>query len=385
MQQHVLLVVSGGIAAYKSAELTSRLIKAGYRVRVVMTESATRFIAPLTFRALTGQPVLTTCFEGEDPIPHISLADRADLMVVAPATASILARIAHGMGDDLAAAAILARKSPLLLVPAMNVRMYANPAVQRNLSLLREQGVLVMEPDTGRLACGTTGKGRFPDPSEIVFFIRTCLEYPLDLTGKRILVTAGACREAIDPMRVLTNRSTGRMGLAIARAAAIRGADVLLVHAWMDQPVPYYLPAIKTESSAEMHLVVSREAPGRDIIFMTAAVADYTVPHVAPQKIRKDRELHLELTRTIDILSELGKNKPAGQTLVGFAAESRDHDTSARSKLERKNLDFICVNDISVAGREQTQLKVITRDRDDSLTGDKFDVAHQILDRVTGR
>lgn len=357
----ILLCVSGGIAAYKAIDLASQLTKTGAEVKTIMTAGALQFIQAINFSAITHGSVHSSLFTDSDPIPHINLADWADLMLVAPATANVLAKAAHGISDDLLSATILAHDKPILFVPAMNVHMYENQATQANLDTLRERGHLILEPDSGMLACGYTGQGKFPPVDEILWAIKLYLDYKQDLKGIRVLLTAGACVESIDPMRCITNRSSGKMGLALARALYLRGAELTLIHAQMDSPAPYYLQkVIKAESAAELETAVNKHSKGQDWIIMCAAVSDFRPASKAADKIKKGQDLSLKLVQTTDILAGLGKKKTAKQLLIGFAAETRDLDANAKSKLERKNLDLIAVNHLDVAGQNETSLNAIT-------------------------
>ena len=351
-EKTVVLGVCGGIAAYKAVEVVSRLIKAGAKVHVIMTESATRFVTPLTFREISGQPVYTTMWE--EPklwnVEHIALAQRADLFVVAPATANMIGKLAHGIADDFLSTTVMATKAPILLAPAMNTNMYMNPATQANLATLRSRGFHVMEPASGILACGTEGVGRLPEPEDIVARIAFFFQTAGKLDGLRILVTAGGTREAIDPVRFIGNRSSGKMGYALAAAAAARGADVTLVSGPVALQAPEGVRLISVESAAQMRDVVMAEFSTTDIVIKAAAVADYRPENAAPQKIKKASDkLIINLTKNPDILAELGSQKTS-QILVGFAAETQDLAKHAMEKLRRKNLDMLVANDVTMAG-----------------------------------
>jgi len=292
----------------------------GAEVKTVMTAHACEFVSPITFKSITHQPVITKMFDAEADIEHISLADWADLVVIAPATANIIGKTASGIADDLLSTTIMATTAPVLFVPAMNIHMYENPIVQGNILKLSSLGYFFMEPEFGILACGYEGKGRYPENEEIIFHIATYLKYKKDLQGRNVLVTAGASREEIDPMRFITNYSTGKMGLALARAAHIRGANVKFIHSSISVKAPEYLDSIKAVSAKKMYDKVTQEYASSDITFMTAAVADYTPTKPSKQKIKKSDNLILELMRTTDILKELGEKKDDKQILVGFAA-----------------------------------------------------------------
>ncbi len=380
----ILLCVTGGIAAYKAVDLASRLTKAGAIVKVILTKNACEFINPLTFKAITHQSVSVELFNLEVPIEHISLADWADIVVIAPATANIIGKVASGIADDLLSTTIMATSSPVLFVPAMNVKMYQNPITQANISKLMDYGYFFMEPEKGLLACGYEGKGRFPKVEEIVFYIKSYLKYKCDFLNKKILVTAGACQEAIDPMRFITNYSSGKMGLAIARAAHIRGAKVYLIYADIDIEIPYYLSdsSKKTLSAEKMYFAVTEAFANIDITFMSAAVADYKVENINKEKMKKKGDLTLKLVRTKDILAEIGKRKSESQLLIGFAAESENIKENAYKKLVKKNLNFIAANNISVSGKDNTKIHFISKETEDELNGDKFEVANSMLDIV---
>jgi phosphopantothenoylcysteine decarboxylase/phosphopantothenate--cysteine ligase len=378
----ILLCVTGGIAAYKAANLASRLTQMKAEVRTIMTANACKLISPLTFKSITHQKVATEMFDQSADIEHISLADWADLLVIAPATANIIGKVAVGIADDLLSTTIMATKAPVCFVPAMNVNMYQNPIVQTNIKKLQKYGYYFMEPESGMLACGYEGKGRFPAVEEIVYFAATKLYYRNDLKNISVLITAGANREAIDPMRYISNQSSGKMGLAIARAAYYRGADVTMIHGAVSEQIPYCLKTISTISAAEMHQAVIAEFPKNEIIIKAAAVADWTPSHPQNQKIKKNENLELELVRTKDILTELGSLKKQHQFLVGFAAESEDISSNARTKLQKKNLDLVIANDIKTAAQDQTEVIVMDKDQEYQICGTKFEVAHKILDEI---
>ncbi len=387
MNKKILLCVSGGIAAYKAIDLASRLHKAGFEVRTVLTDNARRFVGEINFAAITQGSVHSSLFEDADPIPHVSLADWADLIVVAPATANILAKASQGIADDLLSATLLACKKAALVVPAMNVNMYENPATQANLRALRERGHHILEPLTGLLACGYEGKGKYPPNQEIIHSIRCYLSYPEDLHGTSVLVTAGATTEPIDPMRLITNRSSGKMGLAIARAFALRGAQVTLVHGLMDENPPYYLhQAIFAPTVQLMHDAVIKAAKSCQIIVKCAAVSDFKPLKAVSHKIKKGGSLNLELVSTPDILAKLGTQKTKKQKLIGFAAETDNLIANAREKLQRKNLDLICVNHLDTVGSDQTTLSLVSagkQSKPEQLSGEKFEVALMLVDRIT--
>lgn len=345
----IVLGVTGGIAAYKAVELTSRLRKAGAEVYVIMTRAAQDFVTELTFREISGQAVVTSMW---DKVPthnveHIALANLADLLLVAPATANFLAKAAAGLADDMLTTTLLATKAPVFLAPAMNTNMYENPVTQKNLRELAARGFHIIEPASGHLACGVTGKGRLPEPVDIARQVEAFFAKARDLLGRKVLVTAGGTREPLDPVRYLGNRSTGRMGYAIAQEAAARGADVVLVSAPSALPVPPGVRCVHVETAREMREAVLREFDDADVVIKAAAVADYRPKIVAKNKIKKSEgEFTLVLERNPDILLELGQKKRQ-QVLVGFAAETTKLEEYARGKLAKKNLDFIVANDVS--------------------------------------
>lgn len=385
----ILLCVSGGIAAYKAIDLASMLQKQGYQIRTILTDGAREFVSPINFSAITHGSVHTSLFEDSDPIPHINLADWADLLIVAPATANIIAKAAHGLSDDLLSATLLAHTKPVLWIPAMNVNMYANPATQDNLGILKKRGHFVLEPMTGMLACGYEGKGKYPPNEEVLYAIRQYLCYGKDLIGKRILLTAGASIEAIDPMRSITNRSSGKMGLALARAFALRGADVTLVYASVMGTIPYYLKeAIYAPSVMEMYEAVMQRKNDADWIVKCAAVSDYKPRETATNKIKKDdspeaKDLTIVLSPTIDILKALGQDKGRDQLLIGFAAETENLDENATLKLQKKNLDMIVVNHLQNAGSDDNSIRMHWKNgHSETHSGDKFALANLIIDQI---
>lgn len=349
----ILLGVTGGIAAYKAAALASALVKQHAAVEVVMTENATKFVTPLTFEQLTGQRTMVDTFDRNfsHQVEHISLAQRTDLVIVAPATANVCAKLAHGLADDMLTTTILACKCPKLIAPAMNTNMYENPVTQDNLEILRRYGWDVIEPTSGRLACGAVGKGKMPEPEDLVQHILRYLAMPQDLAGKKVLVTAGPTQEALDPVRYLTNHSTGKMGYAIARMAMLRGAEVTLVSGPVSIAPPPFVRVVPVTSAADMFAAVKGNAPDADFIFKAAAVADYTPLHYADDKIKKmEGDMAIPLQRTQDILKYLGEHKREGQIICGFSMETRDMLENSQAKLVKKNVDMICANNLKVAG-----------------------------------
>ncbi len=345
----VLLGVTGGIAAYKSVDIARRLRQQGYCVKVVMTESAAKLVTPLTFSTITGEPVGTSLFEGNDTsIYHISLAQEADLALVAPATANILAKMARGIADDLLSTTLLATLAPIVVAPAMNEVMYRHPATQENLEILRARGVTVVGPGTGGLACLEVGEGRMVEPEELVAVAVAVLQAPVDLAGRKIMVTAGGTREPLDAVRFIGNRSSGKMGYAVAGEATRRGAEVLLISAPVSLEPPAGVEIVQVQTSRDMAEQVIRRAPEFDAVVMAAAVADFRPVNPRDGKIKKEAaSLRVELERTEDILERLGELKKRGQVLVGFSAETENLIENSRRKLEAKNLDLIVANDVS--------------------------------------
>lgn len=389
--RNVLVGVSGGIAAYKAAELIRLLAKEGANVRVVMTENATQFITPLTLQTLSGNPVLTRTFDlaSGAEIKHVAWADEAHVVVLAPATANLLAKAAHGIADDLLTSMLLVVRCPVVVAPAMNMHMWTHPIVQANLVRLRDAlGWRVVEPVEGMLACGYEGQGKLAAPETIADAVVRALR-PADLQGRRILITAGPTREHLDPVRFISNPSTGKMGIALAAAAAERGAEVTLVLGPTEIPVPSGIASVvRVESAQEMYEAAQRAFAQADVFLAAAAVADQRPVHQAPQKVKKGPEDELvQLTRTPDILYELSKRKE-GRVLVGFAAETENIIEHAREKLVRKACDFIVANDVtepgSGFGSTTNHAIIVTADGVERLpTLDKRELAHQILDRVT--
>jgi phosphopantothenoylcysteine decarboxylase/phosphopantothenate--cysteine ligase len=349
----VLLGVTGGIAAYKAAALASALVKLHAAVEVVMTKNATQFITPLTFEELTGRRVMVDTFDRNfsHQVEHISLAQRTDLMIVAPATANVCAKLAHGLADDMLTTTALACTCPKLIAPAMNTNMYESPVTQDNLDHLRHYGWDVIEPASGRLACGAVGKGKLPEPEELVQHILRHLAFPHDLACKRILVTAGPTQESLDPVRYLTNHPTGKMGYAIAKMAMLRGADVTLISGPTSIPAPPFVRLVKVVSAQDMFEAVATHAPHCDMIFKAAAVADYSPAEISDEKMKKkDGELSIPLKRTQDILKYLGENRVPGQIICGFSMETQNMIQNSREKLCKKNVDMICANNLKQDG-----------------------------------
>lgn len=349
----VLLGVTGGIAAYKAAALTSALVKQHAAVEVVMTQNATQFIAPLTFEQLTGRKTIVDTFDRNfvHQVEHIALADRTDLVMIAPATANVCAKLAHGLADDMLTTTVLACRCPKLIAPAMNTNMYENQVTQDNLDTLRHYGWEVIEPASGRLACGAVGKGKLPEPEDLLQYILRELAFPHDLAGKKVLVTAGPTQESIDPVRYLTNHSTGKMGYALAKMAMLRGAEVTLISGPTAIAPPPFVKVVPVTSAADMFQAVAAHFQGSDFIFKAAAVADYTPAEYSDQKVKKkDGDLSIPLKRTQDILAYLGERKREGQLICGFSMETQDMVKNSREKLQKKHLDMICANNLKVAG-----------------------------------
>ena len=351
--KNILLGVTGGIAAYKAAALASALVKQHAAVEVVMTENATKFVTPLTFEQLTGRRTMVDTFDRNfsHQVEHISLASRTDLVIVAPATANVCAKLAHGLADDMLTTTVLACRCPKLIAPAMNTNMYENPVTQDNLALLRRYGWEVIEPASGRLACGAVGKGKMPEPEDLLQHILRHLALPHDLAGKKILVTAGPTQESLDPVRYLTNHSTGKMGYAIARMATLRGAEVTLVTGPTAIAPPPFVKVLDVVSAQDMFETVTQAAPEMDLIFKAAAVADYTPAQYNDNKTKKkDGDLSIPLIRTQDILAWLGSHRREGQIICGFSMETENMLENSQAKLAKKNVDMICANNLKVAG-----------------------------------
>ena len=391
----VLLGVTGGIACYKSANLASALVKQGANVQVLMTKNATEFIGPHTFESLTGNRVSVDTFDRnyQFQVEHIALADQADLVLVAPATANVLAKLAHGLADDMLTTTILACNCPKIAAPAMNTKMYENPVTQDNLDILRKYGWEIVEPASGRLACGAVGKGKMPEPEDLLETVLHTLSHEKDMTGLKVLVTAGPTREALDPVRYLTNHSTGKMGYAIAKAAAARGASVTLVSGPVNLKKPPYMEVVDIVSAQDMFDTVTSRAPDQDIIIKAAAVADYRPATVAEDKIKKsgtDADLSLPLARTSDILAWLGEHRAPGQFLCGFSMETRDMVDNSRKKLEKKHIDLIAANNLKQAGAgfgvDTNLLTLIAADGAKELPlMSKEEAAHALLDEIMSR
>ena len=389
--KNVVVGVTGGIAAYKAVEIVSRFKKLGANVYVIMTKSATEFVQPMTFQSISHNPVVVEMFGRAQywDVEHISLADKADLFLIAPATANIIAKIKNGIADDMLSTTVMATKGKVVLAPAMNVNMYHNPIVQENMDYLRKRGYKIIEADAGYLACGYEGRGRLPDPKEIVATsTAVLLAEGEDLLGKKVLITAGGTKEALDPVRFLANHSSGKMGYALARMAVARGAEVTLISAPSNLAKPKGVKLIGVKTAAQMSETVFQIKEEQDIIIMAAAVADYRPKEFSTTKIKKkDGDWLIELERTEDILARLGKQR-GKEILVGFAAESDNLVENAKNKLKRKQADLIVANDISVNetgfASDDNQVIIIGDGIEVSLAkADKLEIAKGILDEIT--
>ena len=391
MAQCIVLGVTGGIAAYKSVEVVSRLRKKGYTVRVIMTRSATEFVTPLTFETLSGEPVVSDMFARPEKweVEHIALAKAADLFLIAPATANIMAKLACGIADDMLSTTALATKAPILLAPAMNTGMWTAPATRKNLMTLRERGVMTVGPEGGFLACGDSGEGRMSEPVDIVEAAEKILARKQDLAGVRVMVTAGGTREYMDPVRYLGNESSGKMGIALAEAAMARGAVVTLVRGAVTAEIPQVTEEISVVSTEDLYQAVLHNAAQQDIIIQAAAPADYRFAVRFPEKFKKkDGEpLVFTLVENPDIAQAVGAQKGERQVLIGFAAETTDLKAHAREKLMRKNLDMIVANDVTAPGAgfnvDTNIVSLITENGEEDLPlMTKRALADQILDRA---
>ena len=386
----VLLGVTGGIAAYKSASLASLLVKAGADVHVIMTEHATNFINPITFETLTNHKCVTDTFDRnfEFHVEHVALAQKADVIMVAPATANVIAKLAHGLADDMLTTTILASKAPKIIAPAMNTGMYENPVTQDNLETLRKYGMEVITPASGRLACGDTGAGKMPEPENLFEHIVRACAFEKDMKGLKVLVTAGPTQEAIDPVRYITNHSSGKMGYSIAKACMLRGADVTLVTGKTSIKPPMFTNVVPVVSAKDMYEAVTSRRDEMDIIIKSAAVADYRPMNVATEKVKKkDGDMAIPLERTDDILKHLGENKKDGQFLCGFSMETENMLENSQNKLVKKNLDMIVANNLKVEGAGfQGDTNIVTLITADSVKElplmNKEEVAFKLLDEI---
>ena len=389
--REIVLGVTGGIAAYKSADLVSRLRHLGAHVSVIMTQNATEFVTPLTFRTLSSNEVAVDTFRAPEywNVEHVALAKRAEVFVIAPATANILAKMAHGIADDMLSTTVLATGAPVLVAPAMNTGMWNAAATRENVRILRERGVHFVGPDSGLLACGDSGAGRMSEPAEIAEAIDRILNPKRDLAGLKVMVTAGATRERLDPVRFLTNDSSGKMGFALAEAARDRGAEVTLVKGSTSVPPPEGVRILDVESTEDLLETVTAEAKSQDVIIQAAAPADYRPAEVSPVKIKKKRgeKFLLRMVETPDVAKAVAAGKRPGQTLVGFAAETDHLRENARAKLERKGLDLIVANDVTLPGAgfgtDTNIAALITAEKvEERPLQSKRALAEDILDRV---
>lgn len=384
----VLLGISGGIAAYKTAYLASALVKLHASVEVIMTENATKFIAPLTFEQLTGNRVMVDTFDRNftHQVEHIALADRTDLVIIAPATANVCAKLAHGLADDMLTTTVLACTCPKLIAPSMNTNMFENPITQDNLKTLASYGFKIISPASGRLACGAVGAGKLPEPDTLLQYILKEIAFPHDLSGKKVLVTAGPTREALDPVRYLSNHSSGKMGYAIAKSAMLRGADVTLVSGPTSIEKPPFVNVIDVVSAEDMFNAVKSEYSDCDYIFKAAAVADYTPETFSDNKIKKkDSDLSIPVKRTKDILGWLGEHRSHEQVICGFSMETKDLMENSTAKLKKKNADMICANNLKTTGAgfgtDTNVITVITANGNTELPlMSKEDAAMRIID-----
>lgn len=388
--KNIILGVTGSIAAYKIASLASMLMKQGCNVHVMMSQNATNFINPITFETLTGNKCLVDTFDRnfQYSVEHVSLAKLADVVMVAPASANVISKIAHGMADDMLTTTVLACKCKKIIAPAMNTNMYENPIVQDNLKLCASYGMEIIDPAVGYLACGDTGAGKMPEPEVLYEYIEKEVACNKDLSGKKILVTAGPTIEAIDPVRFISNHSTGKMGYAVAKAAYLRGAEVTLVTGRTETKKPLFAMVIEVESAKEMFNAVKDCHMEQDAIIKAAAVADYRPKTVGTEKTKKtDGDMTVELERTDDILLWLGQHRREGQFLCGFSMETQNMLENSRKKLDKKNIDMIVANNLKMAGAgfgtDTNIVTLITRERDQELEMmTKDEVAHRILDEI---
>ena len=386
----VLLGITGGIAAYKSASLASLLVKAGANVRALMTENAKNFINPITFEALTGHKCVSDTFDRnfEFQVEHVALAKEADAVIIAPATANVIAKLAHGIADDMLTTTVLACRCPKIIVPAMNTAMYENPVTQDNIERLRHYGMEIVRPANGHLGCGDTGAGKMPEPESLIEYVYKSSAFPKDMEGMKVLVTAGPTQEGIDPVRYITNHSSGKMGYSIARVCMLRGASVTLVTGKTALKPPMFVDVVPVVTAKDMYEAVVLRSGEMDIIIKAAAVADYRPRYAAEEKVKKsDGQMTIELERTDDILGYLGAHKKAGQFLCGFSMETENMIENSRIKLEKKHLDLIVANNLKVQGAGfETDTNVVTligTDIQEELPiMEKEKVAGCIIDRI---
>ena len=386
----VLLGVTGSIAAYKIASLASALKKLHADVHVLMTQNATNFINPITFESLTGNKCLVDTFDRnfQFQVEHVSIAKKADVVMIAPASANVIGKLAHGIADDMLTTTVMACKCKKYISPAMNTNMFENPIVQDNLKTLEHYGYEVIQPASGYLACGDTGAGKMPEPETLLAYIEKEIAHEKDLQGKKILVTAGPTQEAIDPVRYITNHSSGKMGYAIAKAAMLRGAEVTLVSGRTAIEAPLFVNVVPIVTAKDMFEAVTGISNEQDIIIKAAAVADYRPAVVSSEKVKKkEGQMSIELERTDDILKYLGENKREGQFLCGFSMETQNMISNSRAKLEKKNLDMVAANNVKEAGAgfqgDTNVLTLITQKEETSLPlMSKEDAANKLLDKI---
>lgn len=386
----VVLGVTGGVAAYKIPNLASMLVKLHAEVHVIMTANACHFINPIAFESLTNTKCLVDTFDRnfQFHVAHVSLAQKADVVMIAPASANVIGKLANGIADDMLTTTCMATKAPMYIAPAMNTNMYENPILQDNLKKLKAYGKHIVQPASGFLACGTSGAGKMPEPADLLWYILKEIAFEKDLSGKRVLVNAGPTREAIDPVRYISNHSTGKMGYAIAENAMLRGAEVTLVSGPCSIAPPPFVSVIPVVSAQDMYEAVTARAKEQDIVILSAAVADYRPTEVADQKIKKkEGDLSIPLTRTKDIIATLGADKPEGQFLCGFSMETENMIENSRGKLERKNLDMIVANNLKVAGAgfgtDTNVITLITKDDTKELPlMSKQEAAGAIIDKI---
>ena len=391
--KNVVLGVTGGIAAYKALEVVSRLRKLNINVDVVMSKSAQEFVTPLSFQSLSQNPVITDMFDEPRAyeIAHISLAKKADVFAIVPATANIIGKLANGIADDFISTSVLATRARVIIAPAMNTQMYNNAIVQCNMEKLKGIGYQIVKPGAGRLACGDVGEGKLALVDDIVDEILKLLNQKMDYEGKKVLVTAGGTEVPIDPVRILTNRSSGKMGICIAEALRDRGAEVTLIYGDIRTDLPDGMTLIEARTNGKMDLEISKVYDSMDMVFMAAAVSDFMVKSYSKEKIKKSEgALVLELIKDKDILKGLGEKKKKNQVLIGFAAESENLETNAKLKLEKKNLDFIAANDISegkVFGKDTNSVTLFDKAGGRVSLGElsKMDTAHRLLDEIISK
>ena len=389
----VILGVTGSIAAYKIATLASMLVKKQASVHVIMTKNATNFINPITFETLTGHKCLVDTFDRnfEFQVEHVSMAKQADVVMIAPASANVIGKLAHGLADDMLTTTLLACKCPKIVSPAMNTAMFENPIVQDNLKILEKYGYEVIQPASGYLACGDTGAGKMPEAETLYQYIERTLADPKDLIGKKVLVTAGPTQENIDPVRYITNHSSGKMGYAVAKAAMLRGADVTLVSGQTALTPPMFVKYVQITTAEEMYQEVTSRSDEQDIIIKAAAVADYRPKTVYENKVKKkEGQMAIELERTRDILANLGEHKKENQFLCGFSMETENMIGNSRAKLQKKNLDMVAANNVKVEGAgfqgDTNVMTLITQDQEIALPlMSKEEAANKILDIIATR